>query len=153
MLRLIPQYCLTHVIHIRDKAERYMKTRVAVAYSPQSRKLDDAPWKHMRVSSTLWLSERALCWRKLSVCRRHENPTNWHIPITAAAFKLQQIGNFEEDEQTDCGRFLCSSCCEEYISGTTFCRCSAKQKNSTEDQERKTQATLEDGRRETQGSD
>ena len=121
----LPKECLKRVIETRDKAGPCTNTRVAVAYSPQSRHSDTAPKKrHQSNLHAVVVGRGTLLEETLGVTQTQQ--TNWVVQVSAASLELQKKGHLEEDEKTDSSRFHCSCCGNQYIIGTTFCRCGAK---------------------------
>ena len=98
---------------------------------PHSSKADDTPWKRNKIFT-----------HAVVVGKGHLDNGNCER-YTDIANTLDLSAKPTEDEKTDSS--ACPCCGKENIIGATFCRCGVKQKNSTEDEERKAQATLEDG--------
>ena len=81
------------VIHLREEAETFSSTKVAVAYSPKSRSSDIVLRKLSKSNPhAVVVGKGTLLEDTLSVTQTQE--TNWDIPMSAGALELQKTGEF-----------------------------------------------------------
>ena len=124
------------VIQVRDEAETYVKNNSCSCVDRRCfRESDGSPWENQKSLTHAFVVEKDTLLQE-TLGATQTSQTKWTIPRAPEALKLHENGKVDEDEKTDYPRFLVFELWQRRHHCTTFCRCGAKQKNLTEDQER-----------------